>query len=69
MIIIGYLMNTPEKLRSLIIMKNITQSTLAKELGISINSVNRYENDTRIPKEETLKKLADYYGVASDDLK
>nr|WP_275580293.1 helix-turn-helix transcriptional regulator [Bacillus mesophilus] len=55
-------------MRLLRMMRNITQAQLAKELGIGANSVNRYENDARIPKEKTMKKIADYYGVHIDDI-
>lgn len=64
------LMNTlGEKLRLLRMIKNITQAQLAKELGIGVNSVNRYENNVRIPKEKVLKKLSEYYGVSIDDFR
>jgi transcriptional regulator with XRE-family HTH domain len=63
-------MNTiGEKLRLLRMMKNITQDQLAKELNIGVNSVNRYENDNRVPKDEVLKRFADYYGVHIEDFK
>ncbi|MBM7662796.1 transcriptional regulator with XRE-family HTH domain [Bacillus mesophilus] len=63
-------MNTlGEKLRLLRMIKNITQAQLAKELGIGVNSVNRYENNVRTPKEKVLKKLSEYYGVSIDDFR
>ncbi|KAA0548388.1 helix-turn-helix transcriptional regulator [Bacillus sp. BGMRC 2118] len=58
-----------ERLRLQRMMKNMTQAELAKELDIGTNSVNRYECDARIPKTETLQRLADYYCVSIEELK
>lgn len=46
----------------------LTQDQVATKLGISKQSYFRYENDVRVPPSETLKQLADIYGVSSDYL-
>lgn len=41
----------------------MTQAELAEKLGIPYQSVSQWERDTRNPKYETLKKIADAIGV------
>lgn len=47
---------------------NITQSELAKRLGIPRTTYSNYENGNRQPDYETLQKIANYFGVSSDYL-
>ena len=44
---------------------NVTQ--LAKELGLSTSMPTKWKNGA-VPKASTLKKIADYFGVSTDDL-
>ena len=46
--------------------KGVTQSVVADEAGLSIKTIYRYEKDrVKRCELETIKKLADYYGVDS----
>lgn len=47
---------------------NMTQSELAKKLGIPRTTYSNYENGNRQPDYETLQKIANYFGVSSDYL-
>jgi transcriptional regulator with XRE-family HTH domain len=44
---------------------NITQ--LAKDLGLSTSMPTKWKNGA-VPKADTLKKIADHFGVSTDDL-
>lgn len=46
----------------------ISQSELAKQIGYSQNMISQWENGTRDPNTETLKILANYFGVSVDYL-
>ncbi|MEK5445126.1 helix-turn-helix domain-containing protein [Fredinandcohnia sp. FSL W7-1320] len=52
-----------QSLRMLRFKKNLTQLEVARNIGISVNSLSRYENDERFPKKKVIEKLADFYGV------
>lgn len=58
-------MDTLKKLRK---ERGLNQSTLAKELNISVSAYGNYELDQREPSIENLKKLADFYNVSIDYL-
>lgn len=47
-----------------------TQEEVAKKLGLSRPTIAGYESEekSRIPREETLHKIADLYGTTIDDL-
>lgn len=49
--------------------RGITQSQMAKNLGIKQNSLSQYETGKRKPDRETLERIASYLGVAPDFLK
>ena len=46
----------------------MTQEAVAKELGISLISYQRYETDEREPTAPTLAKMARFYHVSLDYL-
>lgn len=48
--------------------KNLSQTTLAKELNINQNSISRYENSEREPGISELIKIADFFEVSIDYL-
>ena len=48
--------------------KNISLAKLAKEIGVTRASLNRYEIANRTPNIEVLYKLAQYFNVSSDYL-
>ena len=56
-------MRLGEKLRSL---RQKTRKSLKEQsviLGVSMNSVYRWENDLAVPRRSMLKAMADYYSV------
>lgn len=57
-----------EKIRSLRQKRNITQTELAEALGISFQSVSRWERGMAYPDIEMIPKIAAYFGVTTDEL-
>jgi len=55
-----------ERLKSLREKEKMTQSEIAKELGISQNTYSQYETGVRQPSLEILAKLAEFYFVSTD---
>ena len=47
---------------------NLTQEAVAKELGISKNTIINYELYRRTPSVELAKKIAEIYGMPVDDI-
>ena len=60
--------NLKEKLRSLRQQKNITQETLANYLGITPQSVGKWERGEGFPDITLLPKIAFYFDVTVDEL-
>ncbi|MBR7166020.1 MAG: helix-turn-helix transcriptional regulator, partial [Clostridia bacterium] len=61
-------MNMVKNLKVLRNQMGISQQHLAEALGISQQSVNRYENHKVEPDINTLIKMADFFGVSVDIL-
>jgi len=59
-------MSLGEKLRNLRLKTRKTLNEQSKILGVSMNSVYRWEHDLTIPRKSMLKIMADYYGVPLD---
>ncbi|MEL7568036.1 MAG: helix-turn-helix transcriptional regulator [Dehalobacterium sp.] len=57
-----------EKLKQLRAKHNLTQQDIAKLLKVSPSTVGMYEQGRRNPDTETIKFLADYFGVTTDYL-
>lgn len=57
-----------ENLKKLRTKKGLTQAQLAEALGISQQSVNKYENQNAEPDITTLKSLADLFNTSIDYL-
>lgn len=57
-----------EKLKKLRKEKGITQSELAKIVGVSTSMIGMYETDARKPSYEVLTKIAQYFRVSTDYL-
>ncbi|MCM1363064.1 MAG: helix-turn-helix domain-containing protein [Clostridiales bacterium] len=57
-----------EILRELRTSKSMTQSDVAKILGLTTNAYQSYERGTSEPGCKALNKLADFYGVTTDYL-
>lgn len=47
---------------------NISQAELSKAIGYSQNMISRWENGSRDPNTQTIKVIADYFGVTTDYL-
>lgn len=57
-----------ENLKRLRTMKNLTQEQLADELGVSVQSVSRWENDNSYPDIECVPEIARFFRVTTDEL-
>lgn len=61
-------MTLGEKLKNLRNERGLYQRDVARALDMAITTISGYERDDRRPNPETLKQLADYYGVTIDYL-
>ena len=61
-------MTTGKLIKELRNSKNLTQAEFAKIFKISNGTIAMWETDKRQPDSDTLKKLADYFGVSVDYL-
>ena len=59
-------MTIGEKLRNLRLKDKKTLYEQSLILGVSMNSVYRWEHDLAMPRKPMLKKIADYYAVSLD---
>ena len=59
-------MSLGDKLRNLRLKTRKTLREQSRLLGVSMNSVYRWEHDLTIPRKPMLKNMADYYGVPLD---
>ena len=59
-------MSLGEKLRSLRVKEKKTLQEQSSVLGVSMNSVYRWEHDLAVPRKSMLKTLAEYYSVPLD---
>lgn len=57
-----------KNLREYRLNRGISQQKLADAVGVSQQSINRYENQQVEPDIHTLTQFADYFGVSLDDL-
>lgn len=57
-----------ERLRYLIECKEIKIKDLAPQISLSASTLSNYAQGTREPDYETLKRIADYFGVTTDYL-
>ena len=57
-----------EKLKNERILRNLTQSQLAKEISVSPKTISNYESGSIYPPIPTLIKLCEYFNVSSDYL-
>ena len=61
-------MEFSEKLKELRSAKGISQAKLAADIHISRSAVAKWENGLGLPSDESLKLLANYFGITIDDL-
>ena len=57
-----------EKLKELRNAKGISQAKLAADIHISRSAVAKWENGLGLPNDDSLKMLADYFGISIDEL-
>ena len=56
-------MNLGQKLKGLRLKTRKTLFEQSRLLGVSMNSIYRWENNLTIPRQPTLQKMADFYSV------
>ncbi len=57
-----------EKIRNLRKQKNISQETLATALGVTFQSVSKWENAAAMPDVAMIPAIASFFGVSTDEL-
>lgn len=57
-----------EKIKLLRKQKNISQEILAQYLGVSFQSVSKWENETTMPDITMVPAIASFFGVSTDEL-
>ena len=57
-----------EKLKEARVRSGMTQDTVAKQIGVSRQSLSNWENDRTYPDLASVLKLSDLYGLSLDDL-
>lgn len=57
-----------EKIKNLRKQQDITQEKLAAYLNISYQAVSKWENETALPDITLIPKIANFFGVTSDEL-
>lgn len=57
-----------KKIESLRKDRRMTQEELGKELGVSAMAISYYENGTRIPRDDTKVKIAEFFGVPVNNI-
>ena len=57
-----------EKIKSLREQNGITQDELAERLYVTRTAVSKWENDKGLPSIDTLKRIAELFGVTLDEL-
>jgi len=62
------MVNLGERIRTLRMEKNITQTDLARRISISKSMVSQYELAERHPSYDVLVKIAAFFGVTTDFL-
>ena len=55
-----------ERIKKLILEKNLTQNAVAAEIGISRQAVSQYCDGSSVPNADKLAKLAKLFGVSAD---
>ena len=61
-------MRIGEKIRQLRVERGLTQQELARHLGKSRAAVGKYETGVRLPDNDTLHAVCDYFNVTTDYL-
>lgn len=56
------------RIKELRAVKNVSQAELGRAIGVERSTVCQYEKGSRMPDNNTLIKIADYFGVSTDYL-
>ena len=57
-----------DRLRSLRNSRGLSQQKLADLLGVSKSSINMYERDERVPRDEVKVRIASYFKTSVQDI-
>ena len=52
-----------KKIEQMRLERNMTQASLAAEIGVTPMAISLYESGGRVPRDEIKMKLCDYFGV------
>lgn len=62
-------MDSEEIARKLVVLRgNRSRQEVSKALGISLSALAMYENGDRIPRDETKKRIASFYGKSVEEI-
>ena len=61
-------MKLGEKIKTLRKQRNISQEVLANYLGISFQSVSKWENESTMPDVMMIPAIASFFGISTDEL-
>lgn len=61
-------MNLGNKIKSLRLKAGVTQEMIANELGVSCQSISKWENNVCAPDINMLPQISEYFGVTIDEL-
>lgn len=61
-------MEFSKKLKNLRELANMSQKDLADKINVSTVMISQYENNKKMPSRETIKKIAEVFGISSSDL-
>lgn len=48
--------------------KGVTQATLAREVGVSVGTVHRWESGAQAPSWRVLRRVAEFFGVRMNEI-
>ena len=57
-----------ERIKELRVERGITQAQLARDTGLTISAISKWEQGSRVPSAMVIITLAKYFGVSSDYL-
>ncbi|HAJ82629.1 MAG TPA: DNA-binding protein, partial [Zunongwangia profunda] len=60
--------NLSNRIKNFRILKGFSQEALAEHSGLSVRTIQRMENNDRIPNADSLKKVAEALGISIEEL-
>lgn len=67
-VVINMILSFGETLRTLRLARSLSQSQLAKKIGVSVSMIGLYENSERMPSFETFLEISKVFNVSTDYL-